>query len=332
MKKWYFSNNGDIKGPMDLDAAITYATDNPDVYGWHSSFKQWKPVGIISELGNIVSNKKPSIHLLDELISKFDIKKQRLEKKLSVIDNSIKDNLIALSVLETEISTYKKLTANLNDGVKAAIDPIEETYNVLKRKQEKLVNVAEIATSEIETLVTAFNQRIAEKTSGGAVSIESEAVVENVTAKVVNGNSVSHSSPAQSGSPAENKPKVKLVDVSAKSVKAAEQEIDNKAKKVVPIASETKAQKAVAQDAQENVDLNESAEEKKGFTGMKSMLKSVFKADEDEEQLQETSLSKLLAMEEENASKTANNEPSVNVEMSEEEKEKRVRRRTRRRR
>ena len=38
MKKWYFSKNGKISGPLELDEAKVFLTKDPDFYGWYSSF------------------------------------------------------------------------------------------------------------------------------------------------------------------------------------------------------------------------------------------------------------------------------------------------------
>ena len=54
MKKWFFSNNGEVTAPLDLDEAKDYLATNPNVYGWHPSFTQWKPVNCISEFVDVL--------------------------------------------------------------------------------------------------------------------------------------------------------------------------------------------------------------------------------------------------------------------------------------
>ena len=79
---------------------------------------------------NVMKNKLPfrcplpkqALNLLDEIKEKFKIKRQRLEKKIKVIEERRANNESLLAALESEIALYKKLTANLSDGVKGAIN------------------------------------------------------------------------------------------------------------------------------------------------------------------------------------------------------------------
>jgi hypothetical protein len=61
MEKWYFSDNGKVTAPLDLDAAKVYLADNPSVYGWHPSYNQWKPVSCILELADVIVPPKPMV-------------------------------------------------------------------------------------------------------------------------------------------------------------------------------------------------------------------------------------------------------------------------------
>lgn len=316
MKKWYFSINGDIAGPMNLEDATLHAQQNPDVYGWHPSFTQWRPVTMISELGNIVSNQAPPVNPLTELVEKFKIKRQRLDKKLTIIDERIANNESLLSTLHAEIEKYKKLTANLSDGVKGAIAKLEQQYLSMQEKQTRLNEAASIASMEINTLVNQFTQRMSGKDSSAQVSESAsveeqtaeEVLIDNVDESLLKESSVKVKSEASQA-------KVKLVDVNANK---------NTEAKVKAIAKDVLVDEAMDESEQDISDDNKSF-------GVKSLFKSVFKADEEQDDIQGNSLSKLLAMEEENA-KLAVNQSPIESDSSEDDMAKKARRRTRRRR
>ncbi len=339
MKKWYFSKNGSVTGPVNLEEAQAYAQANPDIYGWHPSFKQWKPVSLIMELGNIVATTKPSIHLLTELVEKFKIKKQRLDKKLSVIEQRIEVNENLLSTLHEEITVYKKLTANLSDGVKGAIKGIEQQYLALQEKQSRLHEASSISMMEIDTLVNEFNSRISDKANANNVARKDVANQSN--AKVIKANIKKQEQTAEAFLEEQmNEPPAlvvnaepeEIVDIDATPTKQVNQ---RKVKLVeVNALAQDAAQEvtSVTQPATETVDetnsLPQEQQDKTGFTGMKSLIKSVFKGDEDSSEIQENSLSKLLAMEEAEEEKKAANQPNI----AEDEQDKKLKRRTRRRR
>ncbi len=342
MKKWYFSKKGDVVGPMSLEEAIAYAQQNPDVYGWHPSFVQWRPVTIISELGNIVSNEEPAVNPLDELIEKFKIKKQRLDKKLTIIDQRIADNETHLSTLHSEIAQYKKLTANLSEGVKGAIDKLEQQYLAMREKQARLNEAASIASMEISTLVNEFSDKMSDKGSTTPISSTSvkskpveeqtadEFLIDNIDESLLQevGNTNVVDQEEDNHQPPSRSQKVKLVDVNsvANSDQVKQSEVTR------PVA------KTISKDVliDEAMEIDEEADEnKKGFDGVKSLFKSVFKADEDQSEIQGNSLSKLLAMEEENKKVAVNQSPvdsNDSTEVTEDDLAKKARRRTRRRR
>ena len=322
MKKWYFSINGEISSPMDLEEATVYAQQNPDVYGWHPSFTQWRPVTMITELGNIVSNQAPPVNPLTELVEKFKIKKQRLDKKLTIIDERIANNESLLSTLHAEIEQYKKVTANLSEGVKGAISKLEQQYLSMQEKQTRLNEAASIASMEINTLVNEFKHRMAGKDSAPqdseSVSAEEQAAEEFLVDNV--DESLLGQAPTKNADVAQTK--VKLVDVNANSEKAPES-------KVKTIAKDVLIDEAIDED-----DQNQN-EDGKSF-GVKSLFKSVFKGDEEQSEIQGNSLSKMLAMEEENAKLAVNQSPIESDDSQslseDDDMAKKARRRTRRRR
>ena len=160
MKKWFFSNNGEITAPLDLDAAKDYLASNPNVYGWHPSFNQWKPVNCISEFVDVLPPTVQAPLIPKEISDKFLAKKQRLESKLTSIDDSINHSQSSLGKFEQQIEGYKDLTKNLNDDVKGAIDNIEKRYKSLSRKLSQVKDAVHIAEKEMSEVVDDFDHRM----------------------------------------------------------------------------------------------------------------------------------------------------------------------------
>ncbi len=49
MKKWFFSDNGVVTGPLDLKESKELIAKNPDLYAWYPSYTHWVPVSCIDE-------------------------------------------------------------------------------------------------------------------------------------------------------------------------------------------------------------------------------------------------------------------------------------------
>lgn len=160
MEKWFFSDNGKVTAPLDLEAAKAYLADNPNVYGWHPSYSQWKPVNCILEFADVVPPTDQSLLVPKELTEKFLAKKQRLQTKLTSIDDSINHTQSSLTKFEQLIVGYKELTINLNDDVKGAIDNLERKYNSLNKKLSQVKDAVNIADVEITDAITGFDQRV----------------------------------------------------------------------------------------------------------------------------------------------------------------------------
>ncbi len=160
MKKRFFSNNGKVKGPFGLSAAKEFIISNPSVYGWHPSFNQWKPASCISEFASIIPATEQVLLVPKELTDKFLAKKQRLQTKLTSIDDSINHTQSTLSKFEKQIANYRKLTLNLHDDVKSAIDKIAKKHATLDKKLIQVKNAVGIAEVEIDDAIKGFDQRI----------------------------------------------------------------------------------------------------------------------------------------------------------------------------
>jgi len=273
MEKWFFSDNGKVTAPLDLDAAKAYLADNPNVYGWHPSFSQWKPVNCILEFADVVPAAEQSLLVPKELTEKFLAKKQRLETKLTSIDDSINHTQSSLNKFERQIEEYKELTKNLNDDVKGAIENIEKKHISLTKKLSQVKNAVSIAEVEINDAITGFDQRI-------------------------NSNDVFMPSCHQTGQSVPSTNQTLSDDAQRSKAKLAQEKLATPHKRVEPVESkvqsspvemnepEKPAKKKVAKKAEKpaaQTQLYETYEanhaSKEGFNSMKNMMKSVFKGD-----------------------------------------------------
>jgi hypothetical protein len=80
-----------VSSALSFDEAKEFLINNPDVYGWHPSFSQWKPVNCISEFFGVIPASVPGPLIPKEISDKFLAKKNRLESKLTSIDHIIKN-------------------------------------------------------------------------------------------------------------------------------------------------------------------------------------------------------------------------------------------------
>ncbi|ALO34984.1 hypothetical protein CMT41_09835 [Colwellia sp. MT41] len=282
MKKWFFSNNGEITAPLDLDAAKDYLATNPNVYGWHPSFNQWKPVNCISEFVDVLPPTVQAPLIPKEISDQFLAKKQRLEGKLTSIDDSINHSQSSLAKFEQQIASYKDLTKNLNDDVKGAIDNIEKKYKNLSRKLSQVKDAVHIAETEMSAVVDDFTHRMSSNDIFMPSCTPSTAILQeqenNLLADNAQGSKAKLAqeilaTPHQRVEP--NEAKLEETPVAIKeSVKTqAKQEAKKVTKKPAKKVEKTASQSPLY-DSYEA-----SQSPKDSFNGMKNMMKSVFKGD-----------------------------------------------------
>lgn len=264
MKKWFFSKDGKVTAPLDLEAAKEYLSSTPDVYGWHPSFNQWKPVNCISEFVDVIPPTVQAPLIPKEISDKFLAKKQRLQTKLTSIDDSINHSQSSLTKFDKQIEAYKSLTINLNDDVKGAIDNIEKKYKSLSRKLSQVKDAVHIAEKEMSEVVEDFDRKM----SSNDIFMPSC-------------NQAPQS--AQTSSDSQQVSKAKLAQEKLatphKRVEAVEE---------APVAKKepakaTKKKESAKAEEKADTHLYDTYEAnhapKESFNGMKNMMKSVFKGD-----------------------------------------------------
>ena len=267
MKKWFFSNNGDVTAPLDLDAAKEYLAENPDVYGWHPSFSQWKPVNCISDFVDVLPPTVQSPSIPKEISDKFLAKKQRLETKLTSIDDSVKNSQSSLGKLEALIANYQDMTQNLNDDVKGAIDNIERKYKSLSRKLSQVKDAVHIAENEMAEVVDDFNLRMS----------SNDIFMPSCNPASMDGSAVNDSfERAQTSKAKLAQEKLATPHKRVEPVKKVVAELPVAKKEPV---TATKAIKKDKSGSKIDFQTDESQDAKDSFNGMKNMMKSVFKGD-----------------------------------------------------
>jgi hypothetical protein len=264
MKKWFFSNNGEVTAPLDLEAAKEYLASNPDVYGWHPSFTQWKPVNCISEFVDVLPATIQAPLIPKEISDKFLAKKQRLDTKLTSIDDSINHSQSSLAKFEKQIEAYKDLTINLNDDVKGAIDNIEKKHKSLSRKLSQVKDAVHIAEKEMSEVIHDFDLRM----SSNDIFMPS----------------CNQAKPSNSNDTSENNAQTTRAKLAQEKLATPHKRAESTETKVTtkkePEKVENKSDDNKSTKQSSHYDaVAASHAPKDSFNGMKSMMKSVFKGD-----------------------------------------------------
>lgn len=146
MKKWLFSNNGEITNPFTFAEAQEYISENSnlDLYVWHPSFTHWMPLSSIDDFDVEISIPVPPVALPKELIEEYKNQEQGLFKTLTRIDNTLGNTRAALSELDNDIDTYQSFTEKLNTEVEITLNNVRKQYAALQKsidefKKDELV-------------------------------------------------------------------------------------------------------------------------------------------------------------------------------------------------
>jgi uncharacterized protein YoxC len=291
MKKWFFSSNGEVSSALSFDEAKEFLINNPDVYGWHPSFSQWKPVNCISEFFGVIPASVPGPLIPKEISDKFLAKKNRLESKLTSIEDSIKHSNKSLSKFEQQIEDYKELTQNLNDDVKGAIDNIEKKYKTLNRKLSQVKDAVDIAETEMSEVVEDFDKRM---NTNDILMPSCDQANQSTAPKLSNVDNFPGSKaklaqeklatpPKRSET---NESKVTKLPETTNRFKDVEKNENTVATSNKKASKQPEAKKEVQSTSVQ------TDEHKDGFNGMKNMMKSVFKGDSKVEEKEKVELKK----------------------------------------
>lgn len=138
MKKWFFSNNGAVIGPLDLKESNEFISNNPDLYAWHPSYTHWVPVSCIDEFETSITPPPAPIKIPSGLIDDLIGEEKELITTLDRIDKTIKITSDSLYEIDTDLDNYGKIARDLTEQVSIVVKKIEEQYASL---QKSLANV-----------------------------------------------------------------------------------------------------------------------------------------------------------------------------------------------
>ncbi|KGJ87710.1 DUF4339 domain-containing protein [Colwellia psychrerythraea] len=138
MKKWFFSDNGEVTGPLGLKESNKLIAKNPDLYAWHPSYTHWVPVSCIDEFEISITPPPPPIEIPSGLIDDLIGEEKELLTTLDRIDKTIKITSDSLYEIDTELDNYGQTAHNLTEEVRVVVKTIEEQYASL---QKNLANV-----------------------------------------------------------------------------------------------------------------------------------------------------------------------------------------------
>lgn len=140
MNKWFFSNNNEITGPLNLADSNKFIASEPDAYAWHPSYEHWVPASCIEEFQIALTPPPAPGDVPKELIEDFIDKEKELITMLERIDNTLASTMQTLPELNLDIDSYTGKTKQLNEEVKATILNVEQQMAALQKNLANFAN------------------------------------------------------------------------------------------------------------------------------------------------------------------------------------------------
>lgn len=147
MKKWLFSNNGKVVGPIAGAEAIKYVKDNPGAYVWQPEYGLWQPANSIEEFSGEVNVPVPPATLSAVDVENFHSKEAQLLETFERIDVTFRVSANSLKEINEEIETQHEMAKSLIKEVKQAIQTIENQHKALQK------NLADVANRDMTMMV-----------------------------------------------------------------------------------------------------------------------------------------------------------------------------------
>jgi len=227
MKKWLFSVEGKVTGPLNEVDAKKFVETNLEAYAWHPSYSHWMPVNCVKEFEELIPAPKPPSIIPKELIEEYIGKERAIVARLDKLDGVLAEADTEMSVLFEEIVTFKKYTQNSNEELQATLRAIEEQFANLSKSLSGFKSKASVGKQELSTAKKEFDESLAKDQQ----SIDSKETADFL---------------AKAEAKAEQEIAQAAVDEKAKLV--AEEEKQATEAKAAKLAAETKA-KAEAEEA-----------------------------------------------------------------------------------
>lgn len=135
MKKWLFSNNGEITEALTFDEAQNYIKKNAEsnLYVWHPTFTHWTPLYLVEDFQLEINIPPPPVAIPKALLEEYKNKEDALFKILSRIDNTLGNTRAVISEMDQDIDMYCTFTEELNTEVKETLEKVSEQYAALQK-------------------------------------------------------------------------------------------------------------------------------------------------------------------------------------------------------
>ena len=180
MNTWIFSKNGVVTEPLDLVKAKKYVVENPDSYGWQSSFTQWLPVHSINEFSSLLPKQETTDIVPQKIVDEFRSKEETLGARFDDLNKELTAGELNAQNFAQEIATYKELTVNLSDEVKNNISEIEQQYHDLVKQLKTYKLEIKSSQSALDNVVKVFNEKLSTKSViKDPVKAEADSAVES---------------------------------------------------------------------------------------------------------------------------------------------------------
>jgi len=134
MKKWLFSNNGEMTEALTFDEAQVYVNKHRDtnLYVWNLSFTHWLPLHEVEDFNVDINIPTPPVAIPTDLLEEYKNKEEALFETLARVDNTLGNTRAAISEIGHDIETYCGYTEELNSEVKETIAKVHEQYSALQ--------------------------------------------------------------------------------------------------------------------------------------------------------------------------------------------------------
>lgn len=135
MKKWLFSNNGEISESLTFDEAQIYIKKHADsnLYVWHPTYTHWAPLYEVEDFKLDIKIPPPPVAIPKALVEEYRNKEEALFNVLSRIDNTLGNTRSVISEMDQDIEMYCTFTEELNTEVKETLERVSEQYAALQK-------------------------------------------------------------------------------------------------------------------------------------------------------------------------------------------------------
>ncbi|MCI2282974.1 hypothetical protein L3081_05655 [Colwellia sp. MSW7] len=135
MKKWLFSNDGEITESLTFDEAQNYIKKHAEssLYVWHPTYTYWRPLYEVEDFQLDINIPPPPVAIPKTLLEEYKNKEEALFKILARVDNTLGNTRSVISEMDHDIDMYFTFTEELNTEVKETLEKVSEQYAALQK-------------------------------------------------------------------------------------------------------------------------------------------------------------------------------------------------------